>query len=293
MRRPSFQFYPGDWSSNPNLKRCTFAERGIWLEVMCLMHDQDEYGVLRWPLKEIAGAVGCKASELQALVRKGVLKGDDSHLDEPFVYVPRSGRKDGDPVTLVDIQDGPIWYSSRMVKDEHVRTIRGENSTKSDTPKPAPKPPFGEYKGPRGSSSSSSSSDKTKGNQAATTDLDPAAAPPPDDPIQSRALELVAMLRQRGAAIAAGNPHARRWAESGVTDAQALSALETAEQRRSDTGSVQPVNAGLLNSIIDDALNPRRTTAPRKQTPGQRSADAAQRWLESQSQEAIEHDVQG
>jgi hypothetical protein len=33
---PAFQFYPGDWSSNPNLKRCTFAERGIWLEVMCL-----------------------------------------------------------------------------------------------------------------------------------------------------------------------------------------------------------------------------------------------------------------
>lgn len=94
---------------------------------------------------------------------------------------------------------------------------------------------------------------KTKGNQAATTGLDPAAAAsPPPDPIQSRALELVAMLRQRGAAIAAGNPHAKRWAEIGVTDAQALRALETAERRRSETGSVQPVNAGLLNAIIDD-----------------------------------------
>lgn len=100
---------------------------------------------------------------------------------------------------------------------------------------------------------------KTKGVQAATTGLDPAAAPHPPDPIQSRALELVAMLRQRGAAIAAGNPHARHWAEIGVTDAQALSALETAEQRRSETGSVQPVNAGLLNAIIDDALNPQRS----------------------------------
>lgn len=32
---------------------------------------------------------------------------------------------------------------------------------------------------------------------------------------------------------------------------------------------------------------------PRKPTPGQRSADAAQRWLESQPQEAIEHDANG
>lgn len=256
MRRPSFQFYPGDWSANPNLRRCTFAERGIWVDVMCLMHDQDEYGVLRWPLKEIAGAVGCKVGDLQSLVRKGVMKGNDGHLGEPFVYVPRSGRKDGDPVILIDTQAGPIWYSSRMVKDEYVRIIRGEAGGKGDAPKQAPKqapkPPIGEAFGPRDSSSSSSPSDKPKEAQAATTDLDPAAAPPPHDPIQSRALELVAMLRQRGAAIAAGNPHARRWAESGVTDAQALRALETAEQRRSEAGSVQPVNAGLLNAIIED-----------------------------------------
>lgn len=251
---------------------------------MCLMHDQDEYGVLRWPLKEIAGAVKCKVSDLQSLVRKGVMKGDDKRLEEQFVYVPRSGRKDGEPVTLIDIQDGPIWYSSRMVKDEYVRTIRGESGGKGDAPKQSPKPPIGDTFGPRGSSSSSSPSDKTEGYQAATTGLDPAASP---DPIQARSLELVQLLRQRGAAIAAGNPHARRWAEAGITDAQALSALETAERRRADTGSVQPVNAGLLNAIIDDASTPRGT--PNKPTPGQQSADAAQRWLDSQEEPLEAH----
>lgn len=170
MRRPSFQFYPGDWSANPNLKRCTFAERGIWLEVMCLMHDQEPYGVLRWPLKEIAQAVGCKQAELQSLARKGVLKGADDTLSEPFIYTPRSGRKDGVPVTLIDRQAGPIWYSSRMVKDEHVRNVRGESGGLGEAPKavlqPRPKsapetspmPPFGEALSPRGSSSSSSAS---------------------------------------------------------------------------------------------------------------------------------------
>lgn len=133
-RRPSFQFYPGDWSSNPNLKRCTFAEKGIWLEVLCLMHDQAEYGVLRWPLKEIAEAVKCRVSDLQALTRKGVLKGDDLTLTEPFIYVPRSGRKNGAPVTLLDAQPGPVWYSSRMVRDEYRNDQRGKGTRFGDAP---------------------------------------------------------------------------------------------------------------------------------------------------------------
>lgn len=157
MKRPSFQFYPGDWQVNSNLRRCTHAERGAWLDVMCLMHDQDEYGVLRWPLKEIAQSVGAPLPLLRGLVAKGVLKGADLHLDEPFIYTPRSGRKDGEPVTLIAIQDGPLWYSSRMVKDEHVRTIRGESSRfgegNGEDTKAAPKGGFGD-----GSSSSSSSS---------------------------------------------------------------------------------------------------------------------------------------
>jgi hypothetical protein len=194
MKRPSFQFYPGDWSANPNLKRCTFAERGIWLEVMCLMHDQEPYGVLRWPLKEIALAVGCKTAELLALVRKGVLKGSDEALTEAFVYTPRSGRKDGEPVTLVPTQAGPIWYSSRMVKDEYVRTIRGEGGGNGDAPKAppksAPKPPIGEAFGPRDArapaapSSSSSSSTSVESASALSARADAGAPAPPASPPQ-------------------------------------------------------------------------------------------------------------
>lgn len=161
MKRPSFQFYPADWTASPNLRRCSFAEKGIWLEVLCLMHDQPEYGVLRWPLAEIAEAVKCKVSDLQALQRKGVLKGSDTLLEDAFVYVPRSGRKDGEPVTLVAPQDGPIWYSSRMVKDEYVSTKRAEASGNGDpdgatpkqtpkaTPQPSPKGGIGVAFGPR------------------------------------------------------------------------------------------------------------------------------------------------
>ena len=49
-RRPSFQFYPGDWLANVKLRCCSIAARGAWLELLCRFHDSDEYGVLRLTL---------------------------------------------------------------------------------------------------------------------------------------------------------------------------------------------------------------------------------------------------
>jgi hypothetical protein len=156
MRSPAFQFYPGDWRRNANLQRCTFAARGAWIEVMCLLHDSEVYGVLRWPLKDIARAVGCQPAFLRELIDKGVLKGADvGKTCEAFVYVPRSGRKEGDPVVLVPATLGPIWYSSRMVRDEYVRTVRGastrfgegDGDSSKATLKPSPKGGIGEDKG--------------------------------------------------------------------------------------------------------------------------------------------------
>lgn len=133
MKRPSFQFYPGDWQANSNLRRCTRIEKSVWLDVLCLMHDQEEYGVLRWTLKEIAEAAHCKVSELKSLQAKGVLKGaDKGQVCKAYIYTPRSGRRDGAPVELIPEQPGPIWYSSRFVRDEYVRKVRGESTRYAD-----------------------------------------------------------------------------------------------------------------------------------------------------------------
>ena len=70
------------------------------------------------------------------------------------------------------------------------------------------------------------------------------------DAIHSRAVELAVLLRQRGAALQPSDPRVRGWAETGVTDAQALTALETAQQQRNDKANPQPINAGYLDSII-------------------------------------------
>lgn len=72
------------------------------------------------------------------------------------------------------------------------------------------------------------------------------------DAITGRSIELTAMLRHRGANLQASDPRVRGWASSGVTDAQALQALEVANERRSQQANPSPVNAGLLDAIIGD-----------------------------------------
>lgn len=164
---PAFQFYPNDWLSNVKLRRCSLSARGAWIDVLCILHDSDEYGLIRWPLKELSQATGVPIKILQELVNKGVLKGGDKGC-EAFTFRPRSGRKDGPEVTLIDKSDGPIWYSSRLVKDNYLRMVRGsltrftsENANKDVSPNHSPKGGIGETISESksdGSSSSSSSS---------------------------------------------------------------------------------------------------------------------------------------
>ena len=175
MKRPSFQFYPADWRNNAKLRRCSWEARGVWIELLGLLHDSDNYGVLAWPLKEIAQALGAPLKALKELVDKGVLYGVEKGECEPFVYTPRSGRKEGEPVALVPAQQGPVWFSPRMVRDEYVRTVRGESTRfgegdgpKKKAPKPSPKGGLGDGQGATpsqrqgdGSTSSSSSTSTT------------------------------------------------------------------------------------------------------------------------------------
>lgn len=171
--RPAIQFYFGDWKKNQKLRFCSWGARAAWIEVMGLMHDSEEYGVLRQPLKSIAQAIGAPLALIKELVEQGVMKGCASGECEPCVFQPKHAGQLGDPVTLIERQSGPIWYSSRMVRDEYVRTKRGANTRFTGAPKggngDSPKGGFGDaFGGPPngntnqregdGSSSSSSSS---------------------------------------------------------------------------------------------------------------------------------------
>ena len=110
MKRPAFQFYPADWRNDPALKLCSLAARGLWMELMCLMHAGDEYGYLRaagrsLEAADIARLVGATPREVKAwmaeLERNGVSSRDDS---------------------------GCV-FSRRMVRDEELRQRRADGGS--------------------------------------------------------------------------------------------------------------------------------------------------------------------
>jgi hypothetical protein len=99
----------------------------------------------------------------------------------------------------------------------------------------------------------------------------PIAVSPPTDPIAVRAIELTGLMRRPGVRLQASDPRVRQWAANGVSDAQALLALGTAQQRRTARANPQPVNAGLLDAILADGHPPRAGPRAPGQAFGQRT----------------------
>lgn len=139
--KTAFQIGLAYWLSDQGLRRCTHEERGVWLEVLCLMHQAAERGILRWPLQELAEAVKAPIGVLESLVLKGVMGGRSSTSlpdDElyacsqiPFVYTPRHSGRHGEPVILIDEVEGDVWFSPEMVIEEHKRQKQVESSAKT------------------------------------------------------------------------------------------------------------------------------------------------------------------
>lgn len=104
-KRPSFQMYPGDWRRDTGLMSCSLTARGLWHEMMMLMHDGEPYGHLKVGSKVIlppnlARMVGATLEEVESCL---------AELEEADVF-SRLG-------------DGTI-YCRRMVRDEKVRQAR-------------------------------------------------------------------------------------------------------------------------------------------------------------------------
>lgn len=115
MKRPAFQFYPGDWLRDTALRSCSVAARGLWIEMLCLMHEGAPYGHLK---------VGSKVILPVNLARMvGItLPEAEGYLDElncAGVY----------SVTA----EGTI-YSRRMARDEEIRAKRAAGGIKGGNP---------------------------------------------------------------------------------------------------------------------------------------------------------------
>lgn len=131
-RRPSFQFYPGDWLRDP-VAGCSLAAQGLWLRLMMIMHDAEPYGCLAATLK--GGDKGTlnptlnptlKAWDNPTLARRA---GAASVLEyETLLAELLSAGVPG-------VTNDGIIYSRRMVRDEHKRLACSEAGLRGGNPK--------------------------------------------------------------------------------------------------------------------------------------------------------------
>lgn len=87
MNRPWMKFYPTDWRADPALRMCSLGARGLWAEMMCIMHEAEPYGTLLikgQPVtdRQLALLSGASPAQVQKLLAElegaGVFSRDES-----------------------------------------------------------------------------------------------------------------------------------------------------------------------------------------------------------------------
>jgi hypothetical protein len=67
-KAPAIQFYIGDWLKDPKLSMCSPSTRGIWMDLLCAMHELDRSGLITGTTDQLARLCRCTAVEISVAV---------------------------------------------------------------------------------------------------------------------------------------------------------------------------------------------------------------------------------
>jgi len=130
-RQPWLKLYTKDWRADAALRMCSFAARGLWFDMMTLMHEGTAYGFLLIEgitptARQLAGLLGGSEREVKALLRE---------LGEANVYSVTGETMPGDVAALIpsDMPAGVI-FSRRMVRDKAKAERDRENGSGGGNP---------------------------------------------------------------------------------------------------------------------------------------------------------------
>ncbi len=97
MSQAWLKFYPSDWRADPALRMCSLAARGLWMEMLCLMHEAEDYGSLlingnEVTDKQLAALCGVPLREVKSHIKELESAGVFSRDDKGTVYSRRMKR---------------------------------------------------------------------------------------------------------------------------------------------------------------------------------------------------------
>lgn len=126
MSNPWLKFYPTDWRSDPALRMCSMAARGLWIEMIALMHEAVPYGHLlvsgRSPTDaQLAVLVGAPSDQIPELLGELDAAGVFSRTREGVIYsrkmtrtakkaaiARKNGKNGGNPILCKEGENTPL-----------------------------------------------------------------------------------------------------------------------------------------------------------------------------------------
>ncbi len=67
---PAFQFYPGDWLKDPALSMCSPATRGIWMDLLCAIHERNDGGSITGSRESLQRLCRCTPAEMNKAINE-------------------------------------------------------------------------------------------------------------------------------------------------------------------------------------------------------------------------------
>jgi hypothetical protein len=119
---PAFWFFTGDWMKDPALRACSPAARGVWMDMLCMMHESPHRGFLEtsqghpYSDEQIARMTGCDMALLSQIVTELFTTGVASKTDSGTIFNRRMKRDE----------------MTRALARERQRRHRNQYETKAD-----------------------------------------------------------------------------------------------------------------------------------------------------------------
>lgn len=138
IKQPWLKFYPADWRADAAVQNCSLAARGLWVEMLCLMHPEGGYLALNGSeisAKQLGRLVGITAEKCRKLLEELEKSGVFSKENDGKIFSRRMLRdiEKADRDKSNGLRGGhPEIKRGTVPKDERARRFR-----RSDSPQKA------------------------------------------------------------------------------------------------------------------------------------------------------------
>lgn len=94
MNDPWFKFYASDWRGDAGLRQCSYAARGLWIDLLSIMHEANPYGFLlvngkQQDARRIAAMLGGTERQVSALLAELEAAGVFSRDEDGTIFSRR------------------------------------------------------------------------------------------------------------------------------------------------------------------------------------------------------------